>query len=97
MSIVISVENHDTKDSFIELEDEQFIELWTFLDLRATSKGSMYGIKMYNIVQEGIKRDGAVYNSKINNMITSMDVIRNLGKLIGKAMLSEDKLIWTYV
>ena len=97
MTVLITVENNPKNDNFLKLEDDQFIELWAFLHLPATSRGSMYGIKMYNILQEAIKREGSVYSVGINNLITSMDIIRQLGIIINVAMTQEEKLIWTYV
>lgn len=94
MAVIIAVDNDPKMTPFIRLEDDQFIQLWSFMKLPAHTKGAMYGLKMRNILTEAGKT--GVYSASVNDMITGLDVIRYLGFIINAAMEREEKIIWFY-
>ena len=95
MTVHIQVDNDPAGTPFMELEDKQFKQLWSFMHLPLRCHGSMYGIKMRNILTEAGK--SGVYTASVNDMITGMDAIRYLGTIIDAAMQREEKIIWRLV
>lgn len=94
MPITIVVQNDIHRSPFIKLDNEQFHTLWSFLRLPITAKGGMYGLKIRKCLGNAIIRDGGISSVKMNELITSMDILKYLGSIVDAAMEREEKVIW---